>query len=90
MRVRVRIEGDLCRALVWEARRRGVDAEGFTLSMIRRASARILGNWRAAHEGVLMFERPTPPRWKHSWESVLELAYGPGGQAVRGANTAEQ
>ncbi len=89
MRIRVCVEGELCRALVWEARLRGIHAEDLALSMIRRGSSRIVKDWRETHEEVSFLEpRPEKPEG-HTCESVLEEAYGPTRRAEKQVRTAE-
>ncbi len=89
MRIRVCVEGDLCRALVWEARLRGIHAEDLALSMIRQGSSRIMKSWRATHEEVSFLE-PRPERSEgHTCESVLQEAYGPVRRVVKRVRIAE-
>lgn len=88
MRLRVCVEGDLRRALEWEARRSGIDAEELASSLMKRAARRLVRAWRKAHRGVLLFEPRSSGSGRLSCESVLEKAYGPR-RAVRRAQPAE-
>ena len=89
MRIKICIEGDLSRALVWEAERRGIQVEELVWNIVRRSSSRLLVTWRTAHRGVhILGERPGPGEVR-SLESVLAKSYGPSKPALEGVASAE-
>jgi hypothetical protein len=77
MRLRVEVNGDVARALRWEADRTGIPAERLARGLMERSTSRILASWRSAHRGVHIFSGKPGKQAILSFESVLRKAYGP-------------
>ena len=79
MRIKLSIEGDLARAVVWEAGRRGTEAQSLAMDLLTKSSRRMLKAWRRAHEAVIFLDERRRPRegGARSFEAVLQMAHGP-------------
>ena len=76
-RVRVVVEGDLAKALIWEAHRRSQDARALAKEIIESSSAAILAHWNGARLSAVDEDgRPKAEKIK-ALEEILAKAYGP-------------
>jgi len=76
-RVRVVVEGDLAKALIWEAHRRSQDARTLAKQIIQSSSAEILANWNQAHLAAVGGDGRPGAEAIRGLKEVLAKAYGP-------------
>lgn len=76
-RLKIILEGELARALSWEAERRGVRPQGLARELLASSGADILELWRDGHRKPVPAE-PTPTREQvREAEAVVRKSYAP-------------
>lgn len=76
-RVRITLDGDLAKALNWEAERRGIATQGLARSLLAESGSRIVESWRDGHgPRDRALDLPSPDEAR-SFEEVLRMSYGP-------------
>ena len=76
-RIRLIVDGDVGRAVLWEAGRRGISAHQIAIDLIANGAAEMVRSWRAATAPPERLLRRGGIRERGALESIVAKAHGP-------------